>query len=124
MFKKFNQKLKKKGGFTLIELIIVIAILAILALIAVPRFSAVQTDAQKSADQATARTILSAVSMAEAKYSTTTFTAAGVASVNEFLNSPIVIVDGSTAPGSGTAWALWKNGTKWEVYYKGALKSN
>ena len=50
-------KLKKKKGFTLIELIIVIAILGILALIAIPKFGSAQKDAKIKADIATAKTI-------------------------------------------------------------------
>ena len=52
-----NKKLKKKKGFTLIELIIVIAILGILALIAIPKFGSAQKDAKIKADVATAKTI-------------------------------------------------------------------
>ncbi len=52
-----NKKLKKKKGFTLIELIIVIAILGILALIAIPKFGEAQKDAKIKADIATAKTI-------------------------------------------------------------------
>ena len=42
--------LKKKGGFTLVELIIVIAILAILAAIAIPAYSGYISKANEAAD--------------------------------------------------------------------------
>lgn len=61
MFK--NLRKKKKGGFTLIELIIVIAIIAILAAVAIPKFGDVRTNANKKADLANAKTIANAASV-------------------------------------------------------------
>jgi len=40
--------LKNKGGFTLIELIMIIVILGILAAVAIPRFADLQADARKA----------------------------------------------------------------------------
>ncbi|WP_290441307.1 prepilin-type N-terminal cleavage/methylation domain-containing protein [Clostridium tagluense] len=56
-----KKNLKKKKGFTLIELIIVISIIAVLAAIAVPKYASIQKDAKVKADIATAKTIADAV---------------------------------------------------------------
>ena len=52
---------KKKGGFTLIELIIVIAIIAILAAVALPKFAEIRENANIKADISNAKNIQSEV---------------------------------------------------------------
>ncbi|MGH4139852.1 prepilin-type N-terminal cleavage/methylation domain-containing protein [Clostridium sp.] len=54
------KNLKKKKGFTLIELIIVISIIVVLAAIAVPKYGKIQKDAKIKADIASAKVIADA----------------------------------------------------------------
>ena len=69
---KKNELMKKKKGFTLVELIIVIAVIAVLAAIAIPKFGAVKKDANLRADQANAKIIATAVATAVANGDTVT----------------------------------------------------
>lgn len=66
-----NSSLRKRKGFTLIELIVVIAILAILAAIAVPTFLNALSNAREKSDVASARVIVSAVALYIAENPTT-----------------------------------------------------
>ncbi|OFS21064.1 MULTISPECIES: prepilin-type N-terminal cleavage/methylation domain-containing protein [Clostridium] len=66
VLKKKNELMKKKKGFTLVELIIVIAVIAVLAAVAIPKFGKVKEDANLRADQANAKIIATAVSSAVA----------------------------------------------------------
>ncbi|MPM04584.1 hypothetical protein SDC9_50862 [bioreactor metagenome] len=72
MTKTLKQKMNRKG-FTLIELIVVIAIIAILAAVLIPRFAGFTKSADKSAAQATARTISTALAtlVADGRYTAT-----------------------------------------------------
>ncbi|MEW9123782.1 MAG: type II secretion system protein [Thermotaleaceae bacterium] len=120
MIRFFSKKIKNKKGFTLIELVVVIAILGILAGIAVPRFSNVSADAQKTADEATARTIASAVTMAAVAKNP-----AGQptdSEINNFLND---IKVGVTTTGAAHATADWTvaftdtTTTEFKIFKKG-----
>ncbi|MBI1871337.1 MAG: type II secretion system protein [Chlamydiae bacterium] len=60
--------MKSQKGFTLIELIVVLTILAILAVFAIPRFITVTADARVAAINGLKGSVLSATSLAKAKY--------------------------------------------------------
>lgn len=52
-----KKNVKKKSGFTLIEIMIVISIIVVLAAIAVPKYSSIQKDAKVKADIVSAKVI-------------------------------------------------------------------
>lgn len=64
--KKFMNRMAKKEGFTLVELIVVIAILAILAGVAVPAYSAYISKANDSAAESELVNVLTAAQAAAA----------------------------------------------------------
>jgi len=84
-----KRDVKKKKGFTLIELIIVISIIAVLAAIAVPKYASIQKDAKVRADIASAKTIADAVTVlvAQEKISETISTAVEIKAVTSDVNA-------------------------------------
>lgn len=68
-----KNKLKKTGGFTLIEMLIVVAIVAILVAISFPIASVATEEAQKSADRANMRAAKSAAILESVKAGDGTF---------------------------------------------------
>lgn len=73
-----NPSLRKRKGFTLIELIVVIAILAILAAIAVPIFLGTIDRARTATNDANLKTLRSAASVAIAENGIDSIPTAGV----------------------------------------------
>lgn len=67
MKKLQNPSLRKRKGFTLIELIVVIAILAILAAIAIPAFTGTLTRAKGNTHNANRKVIMAAGALYEAE---------------------------------------------------------
>jgi len=81
-------KMKRLGGFTLIELVVVIALLGILAAFAIPRFASLEREARSATTQGLSGSVRSAAAMAHGLYLAT-----GASPVNMEGNG-IVIVNG------------------------------
>lgn len=62
---QLKAKLKKQGGFTMVELLIVVAIIAILVAVSIPMFSNALEKARHGVDQANCRDV---ISLAYAEY--------------------------------------------------------
>lgn len=61
-----KMQLKKRKGFTLIELVIVVAIIGILSLMILPQFNNVTSDAKVKTFEANCQTVVSAIAMYQA----------------------------------------------------------
>ncbi len=87
------KRLKNEAGFTMIELVVVIVILGILAAFAVPRYTALQTQARIAALNGLAGGLRGSVAVVRSQYIVTGAT-----------TSPITLTDGTTVA-VGTAGA-------------------
>lgn len=125
--------IKKNGGFTLVELIVVIAILAILAGVAVPAYTGYIAKAQQAADMqvlSNVNTAAQGIAVAEgAKVTGITVTDATTISVTtdkDAEGAPVVtgaevlaLTDtlSFTADFDGATWAIVDGAGKWTANY-------
>ena len=110
--KKLKKMLKEQKGFTLVELVVVIAILGILIAIAVPKYNDITRNSKIKAHQATARTIMSAIIMAEAENPGEDLTKD---KIEKFLTASTTI---EIAKPKDDAWTVQKTTSgEWEIFY-------
>ncbi|WP_164959616.1 prepilin-type N-terminal cleavage/methylation domain-containing protein [Clostridium estertheticum] len=90
-----KKNVKKKKGFTLIELMIVISIIVVIAAIAVPKYGNIQKDAKIKADIASAKVIADATValMAQEKITKTNYSAGVEITDTNVAESATVIKD-------------------------------
>ena len=103
---------KKTGGFTLVELIIVIAILAILSSVAVAGYSSYITKANDSAVNTELSNILSAVNLANAKYGEVTSIEVTAETANNVTTVTIEVVGAAKDAEFGTDVVAALNATQ------------
>ena len=94
--------MKKKKGFTLVELVIVIAVIAILSAILIPTFGSIMSDAKETSAKADLKSVITTYLADKANDDTADIDL----SDNCFIKSDTVL---SAAPTSGEAY-LYNNG--------------
>jgi prepilin-type N-terminal cleavage/methylation domain len=101
MIKNLKSKLKNKKGFTLVEMIVVIAIIAILIALLAPNVARMIENAQRTADAAKAKTIMSTAQAYATEAITNNNAINGGGALTAISGHYIIHIDGSKATGSG-----------------------
>jgi prepilin-type N-terminal cleavage/methylation domain len=102
MAKSLRLKLKNKKGFTLVEMIVVIAIIAILIALLAPNVARMIENAQRTADAAKAKTIMSTAQAYATEAITSNNAINGGGALTAISGNYIIHLDGNRASGSGS----------------------